>query len=73
MLPLRYGLCPAPATVENIDRNGSNFRLRSLGASNSERQAREYACEMFQKRCTCFLTTFEQFPQIVGGFGAFWT
>ena len=30
-------LCPAPATIENIDRNGQNVRLRSLGASKWER------------------------------------
>ena len=64
---------PAPATVENIDRNGQNFRLRSLGASKSERQTREYVCKMFQKRCTCFFDNVWAISANCGGFGAFWT
>ena len=60
-------LGPAPATVENIDHSGQNFRSRSLGASKSERQTREYAGKMFQKRCTCF------FDNIWAISAKFWT
>ena len=48
---------PAPATIENIDYNGQKIRLQSVVVSKSERQAREFAREMFQKHCAMIFVT----------------